>query len=100
MPNTNVMLQSITVQSPGRINIIGEHTDYNDGFVLPAAIDKKTVAHLHRNGQPTRCRITAGNLNETLDIDLDQVKPLAGGWQIRILASTGKLLEQLGFQKK
>lgn len=31
---------SIIVKSPGRINIIGEHTDYNDGFVLPAAINK------------------------------------------------------------
>ncbi|MDH3246218.1 MAG: galactokinase family protein, partial [Saprospiraceae bacterium] len=31
------------MQAPGRINIIGDHTDYNDGFVLPAAVDKKTV---------------------------------------------------------
>ena len=30
-------------RSPGRINIIGEHTDYNEGFVLPAAIDKEIV---------------------------------------------------------
>lgn len=30
----------LIVQSPGRINLIGEHTDYNDGFVMPAAIDK------------------------------------------------------------
>ena len=28
------------VKAPGRINLIGEHTDYNDGFVMPAAIDK------------------------------------------------------------
>ena len=41
---------SITTQSPGRINIIGEHTDYNNGFVLPAAIDKKTVFQLRKNG--------------------------------------------------
>lgn len=32
-----------TVQAPGRVNLIGEHTDYNDGFVLPCAIDYQTV---------------------------------------------------------
>jgi len=31
------------IQAPGRVNIIGEHTDYNDGFVLPCAIDYQTV---------------------------------------------------------
>ncbi len=32
-----------TIQAPGRVDLIGEHTDYNDGFVLPCAIDYQTV---------------------------------------------------------
>ena len=33
----------ILVRAPGRINLIGEHTDYNEGFVFPAAVDKEIV---------------------------------------------------------
>jgi galactokinase len=39
-------------QSPGRVNLIGEHTDYNDGFVLPAAIDLRTIIRLQLTEGP------------------------------------------------
>ena len=42
-----VKSNSFIVRSPGRINLIGEHTDYNDGYVLPAAIDKAAYVAIH-----------------------------------------------------
>ena len=41
---------AILFASPGRINLIGEHTDYNGGFVFPGAVDKGIVAAIKLNG--------------------------------------------------
>ena len=71
---------TIITQAPGRINIIGEHTDYNNGFVLPAAIDKKTTVWLKKNDHPTRCHMRAGNLQEDFSFDLNNFQPLENGW--------------------
>ncbi len=38
-------------QAPGRVNLLGEHTDYNDGYVLPIAIEQKTSVSMSRNGR-------------------------------------------------
>jgi galactokinase len=56
-------------RAPGRVNLIGEHTDYNDGFVLPAAIDLYTwTAITPRTDR--KLAVFSQNLNEVTEIDL------------------------------
>jgi galactokinase len=63
-----------TVLSPGRINIIGEHVDYNDGFVLPAAIDKIICFAFEKNNS-NQAKIIAIDLDDAFEIDLnDEIK--------------------------
>ena len=81
----------IIIHSPGRINIIGEHTDYNQGYVLPASIDKKTTLKLRKNGEKHICNMTAGNLNESYTFDLSNYQPLKGGWQNYMMGVVSEL---------
>ncbi|NRT12727.1 galactokinase [Flavobacterium sp. 14A] len=57
------------VLSPGRINIIGEHIDYNDGYVLPAAIDKIICFAFEKNNSNTS-RVIAMDLDDEFEIDV------------------------------
>jgi galactokinase len=62
----------IIVTAPGRVNLIGEHTDYNDGFVFPVAIDFWTaVAVSPRNDKLLTVR--SQNYSERLDFDLQHL---------------------------
>lgn len=71
--------------APGRINIIGEHTDYNGGFVFPAAIDKGIVCAVAQNELGNNCRVLARDPNEyfafSLTPDIIPVK-IGGGARI------------------
>ena len=60
--------EPIMIFSPGRINIIGEHTDYNDGFVFPAAVDKGIVAAIGKNDSKLSIAFAADK-KETLEFN-------------------------------
>ena len=61
------------VRSPGRINLIGEHTDYNDGFVFPAAIDKEVIFAVSANNQ-NKFRFYAYDLDEHFEMKVEDLK--------------------------
>ena len=62
----------LLIKAPGRINLIGEHTDYNEGFVMPAAIDKAMYFALGKNGKKDSVHIHAYNYKETIVFEKDR----------------------------
>jgi galactokinase len=86
---------TVISQSPGRINLIGEHTDYNEGLVLPATIDKNAVFQLSKNGTPNQANIKAMNVDEHFSFDLTNFSPLSSGWQNYVMGVVSEL-QKLG----
>jgi len=77
-------IQQVVVESPGRINLIGEHIDYNGGHVLPGAIDKKITVRIHKVDGMT-CTVRSENLNRDFSFNLDAVRPSKVEWENYIL---------------
>jgi len=86
--------EPLLVRSPGRVNLIGEHTDYNDGFVLPGAINKDLIFALAKNGQK-KCRIYAYDMRETLEFDPARLKKSEDTWAHYLMGVIDQL-QQLG----
>jgi galactokinase len=70
---------TLLVRAPGRINLIGEHTDYNEGFVLPAAIDKAIYFAVSARTD-NRLELYAHDLNDHFSADLDHIVRSGKGW--------------------
>lgn len=70
---------AILVRAPGRVNLIGEHTDYNDGFVMPMAIDRHSWIAL-RPRDDDEVRICAIDYDEEASWNLDAIERGGPGW--------------------
>ncbi len=84
----------VVVRAPGRVNLIGEHTDYNEGFVLPAAIDLELrIAYLPTDdGRVELVRLDTG---ERDGFELGRPRSKSGGW-IDYVAGTAWALDEAG----
>ena len=81
----------IVIKSPGRINLIGEHTDYNDGFVFPAAIDKGIVAAFQKS-EDQYCHAIAFDQDQTHRFLLDKIEPIQnGGWENYVIGVVAEI---------
>ncbi len=79
------------VRAPGRINLIGEHTDYNDGFVLPAAIDKAIYFAIAPRTDRF-CKLYAADLNDTFEFSLDYLQKSPKSWANYLIGVTSELM--------
>jgi galactokinase len=71
--------EPLVVRSPGRINLIGEHTDYNDGFVLPAAIDKAMYIAIAKSSSG-KSRYIALDMDDEYEGSVNEIAKVKGHW--------------------
>ncbi len=84
---------TLLVRAPGRINLIGEHTDYNNGFVLPAAIDKAIYfAISSRNDR--KCILYAYDLDDSYEFSLDNIQKSEKVWANFLIGVLAEILEK------
>ncbi len=84
-------MDQLRVAAPGRINLLGEHTDYNLGYVLPAAIDRHIEFTLTRTGDDKMCTIQSEGYGEPLQVDLSGPLRPGTGWENYLLGVLSEL---------
>ncbi len=81
--------------SAGRINLIGEHTDYNEGFVFPGAIDKVIMTEIRPNGTD-RVRVFSIDINEYVEFGLREEDAPTQGWARYIFGICREIIKRGG----
>ncbi len=84
--------ETLVVRSPGRVNIIGEHTDYNEGFVLPAAIDKAIYVAIGKRSDAA-VHLYAADFKERVEVQLKDIQPTKD-WPTYILGVVDQLIKR------
>jgi len=79
---------TVTARAPGRVNLLGEHTDYQGGFVLPAAIPQHATVSVSRGRTPAH-RLHSENLDQTLTVPVGEVGAGFAPYLTGCLALTG-----------
>ncbi|HEX2870820.1 MAG TPA: galactokinase [Polyangiaceae bacterium] len=87
--------ESQVFSAPGRVNLIGEHTDYNEGFVLPMAIERRTYVAGAPN-QTSQIRVKSLTLGESFDFDLERPGPKRRGSWLDYVEGTARALLDRG----
>ncbi|MGB5553192.1 MAG: galactokinase [Flavobacteriaceae bacterium] len=84
----------ITIASPGRINLIGEHTDYNMGYVLPTAIEMRILLKFQKNGTESTCLVYSKDFDLGFTFDLKSISISANAWENYILGVINELMKR------
>jgi len=85
----------VIVRAPGRVNLIGEHTDYNDGFVLPAAIDR-AITYAGRRRTDRRVHVFSRDFNASVEFSLEGIQRDSQNTWSNFLRGVSKFLEADG----
>ncbi len=83
----------IKISSPGRINLIGEHTDYNNGFVMPSAIDKKIYFEFSKNEHQDKCRVYSKTYNSYFEFNPENIQKSENSWENYLLGVVDEILK-------
>lgn len=87
-------MPTVLARAPGRVNLIGEHTDYNDGFVLPAAIDRSTwvAAGTRSDGQVLATALNEGKAEDLFRLEANPPHHPESGWRDHVRGTLAQLV--------